>query len=496
MQFSIGYSNTNFTPVEVNTLDEFAKHATSTTYSCGIYKDNKRDKTHFIKAESIGLDFDGGMTVEEAKQTFANYRHLIMATKSHQIEKDGKPACDRFRVILFLSKPITNSKDFTATWHELYKLAPMADPACKDASRMFYPSTQVLSFREDGALVEPAVYSPPKLEAVPQITDAKGQLSTQTLDLFMFGAEAGQRNTRLYKAAKDCQQNGYTKYEVISMLENMISFTGNWASNYVNEKDIETIESAYREENLHSPRPKTEAVLNLRRVGDFMNEKHVVDWLVQDFLTVGGFSVIAGSPKSGKSTLTRQLAVAISRGGEFLGRQAKQGKVLYLALEEQDAMLQHQFRKLGVREEDEIYIHTGGISGKDRIDVISAAIHELSPVLVVGDTLGLLADIKDLNNYNEVNVALAKYRDIARKTKAHIITVHHTNKGEGTGANRILGSNAIFGAVDNAIIFDQIENRRYITSKQRGGRPFNSQSLEYIADHDMYVLDANDNDDF
>lgn len=45
------------------------------------------------------LDVDDGLTIEDAKIKFKEYRYLIATTKSHQKDKKGK-ICDRFRIIL------------------------------------------------------------------------------------------------------------------------------------------------------------------------------------------------------------------------------------------------------------------------------------------------------------------------------------------------------------------------------------------------------------
>ena len=45
------------------------------------------------------LDVDDGLTIQEAKETFKEYKYLIATTKSHQVDKKGLK-CDRFRVIL------------------------------------------------------------------------------------------------------------------------------------------------------------------------------------------------------------------------------------------------------------------------------------------------------------------------------------------------------------------------------------------------------------
>jgi RecA-family ATPase len=55
-----------------------------------------------------------------------------------------------------------------------------------------------------------------------------------------------------------------------------------------------------------------------------------IEWVVQDLLRVDRLiSLLLGKPESGKSTLARQLAIAVTQGVDFLGRKTKRGKVLY-----------------------------------------------------------------------------------------------------------------------------------------------------------------------
>lgn len=65
------------------------------------YKDGIK-KTENWSNENMSLlvlDIDDGLSVNEAKKMFADYKYLIYTTKSHQVDKKGK-ICDRFRIIL------------------------------------------------------------------------------------------------------------------------------------------------------------------------------------------------------------------------------------------------------------------------------------------------------------------------------------------------------------------------------------------------------------
>ena len=51
------------------------------------------------KQNLLILDIDDGLSIDEAKEKFKQYKYFICTTKSHQIEKKGLK-CDRFRIIL------------------------------------------------------------------------------------------------------------------------------------------------------------------------------------------------------------------------------------------------------------------------------------------------------------------------------------------------------------------------------------------------------------
>jgi RecA-family ATPase len=180
--------------------------------------------------------------------------------------------------------------------------------------------------------------------------------------------------------------------------------------------------------------------------------------------------------------------MAVARGSTFLDRQVKRGSVLYLALEEQDAMLYEQFVKSGVREDDDIKLHIGGVNGDNALDQLYEYAAETKPSLIIVDTLMLLAQLKDSNSYDEVNPAMAKFRKLARDTGTHVCCIHHQNKSADGGTGSILGSSAIHGALDCAMIFNVIGLKRYITTSQRGGVPFYNREVVFDTKTETYKL--------
>lgn len=468
-----GSSKTDFRPVDV-AENELADFITKNNYSTAVFKDGYRTNDNFISTECIALDFDHGLSIEAAEDQFAKYKHIIGPTRNHRVEKNGVVA-DRFRVLLFLKDKITDRRTYSSTIGKLLSQYPQADHACKDPARMFFPCKSA-NYKAEGEIVD-VVPPAPEVEKPPvEVVLEKGELSRLTMDLLIFGADQNW-NKRLFKAAKDMHEQGYNVDEAKKLLSRA---TCNYktVADYENDK---TIKSAYKEQCRHPKRGQS--AFEFKDIKQLFEEKPKIEWFVERMLSEGGMSIIAGPPKSGKSTLSRQLAVATAQGGEFLGRKLKQGQAVYLALEEQVELIYSQFKALGTKEDDPIVFHAGPPFKNDPYPDFEDFIHRNGPRLAVIDTLVMFANIEDQNNYREVYQAISKYRTLARESGCHILCVHHTNKGGG-----MMGSTAFTGAVDAIMYFKSIAGKRFLTTEGRGTLNFHNQPLNYIEEVQRYEL--------
>jgi protein gp37 len=100
---------------------------------------------------------------------------------------------------------------------------------------------------------------------------------------------------------------------------------------------------------------------------------------------------------------------------------------------------------------------------------VRAAADRLKPALIIIDPLFRLTRVKDSNDYTQVTQALEPLLVLARETRAHVLCAHHAGKGNRDGGDSILGSTAIFAAVDTALIMKKIEGYRTLQSEQRYG---------------------------
>lgn len=117
-------------------------------YSSTIFTNGYRHKS---KVKSLGniviYDFDDGkVSINEVAGFLFNNKitGAIFTTKSHQKEKGNKPACDRFRLLIPLSRQLKVSIDDYSLFYDflakILKIEDKIDKACKDPARMYYPN--------------------------------------------------------------------------------------------------------------------------------------------------------------------------------------------------------------------------------------------------------------------------------------------------------------------------------------------------------------------
>ena len=220
--------------------------------------------------------------------------------------------------------------------------------------------------------------------------------------------------------------------------------------------------------------------LPLIKVGDLLNQpEEQTRWTWEGILPSRGISLLAAKPKTGKSTLARQLAVRVARGKKCLQRKTKQGPVIYLALEEKLAELRRHFRDLGANGEDPIFIYCSA-APQDALPKLAKLVKNIRPALVIIDPVLRMVRLKDLNDYAQVTLALEPLVTLARENDTHLLLVHHLRKGQSPdAAESILGSTALFGSVDTALMMQKAEHFRTIQSQQRYGVDFPESVLNF-----------------
>lgn len=494
IRVSVGSNNDNvhFKSREFNSFDKLKSVILKLPYSFGIYDKNYRNIKNFKKAYCVGLDFDEGVTLKQAKEMFKAYQYIISTTRNHQKEKNGKPACDRFRVILFLEKPVVGAEAYYAVWYQLYNKFPQIDKACKDPSRYFYPSVKIYADQKKGMKVklEPValVKKKPKPEEIDDSDHSStksevklGELSKRTLKFFNFGASKGYRHHELYAASRDAHQQGYSEEWFLQQIQRLVNNTGD--DSFLDDGAKQAIADAFAKDPKHDKRLKPKSGFHLQPIGECYEDKSEIEWNVDKLLHKGGMSILSADPKAGKSTLARQLMTCVVKGIPFLKRKCEKGPVIYLAIEEQIQVINQCFRALDVSEDDPLYVHVGDIVSNHMMSEFEELIEFYKPKLVVIDTLFDFLDVESENSYKEMKRELRILRELARRTGSHIMFIHHNSKPQqhdGRRGNKaILGSTAIAGAMDTIMILEVDGKERLLTAQGRAIDGFYYRELHF-----------------
>lgn len=188
-----------------------------------------------------------------------------------------------------------------------------------------------------------------------------------------------------------------------------------------------------------------------------------VQFIIEELIP-HGLTVLAGSPKTGKSYLALQAALAVAQGECFLDRATDQGNVLYLALEDGSQRLQRRLHQLAPASGNLDSI-TFQFSANRLLEGLEADLDAWlatakRPRLVVIDTFGRV-DPKIRHNqseYSHVTSVLGPLQGWALKHGIGVLLIHHLRKGKAEAHQSfdvfegILGSQGMLATVDAALV--------------------------------------------
>ncbi len=299
------------------------------------------------------------------------------------------------------------------------------------------------------------------------------------------GVEKGQRDDTLFKLA--CKlRNADVPEEMAEDL--LLEAARNCTPPFPEEKALEKISNAYRRYPPGSAKAGTNghhfSLINAREL--LAQEEEQTEWLWEGILPAGGMSLLVAKPKVGKTTLAFNLAVAVSRGADFLGRKTQKAPVIYLALEEKKSQIQNKLKALGVSEE-QIYFHFGSAPA-EAFKEIGALITQTQARLLIVDVLQKFCRVKDLNDYAQVTNALEPLMATAREQNCHIVLTHHAGKADRKDGDDILGSTGLLGGVDTSILIKKQDKRRTFFTIQRYGEDVPETVIELGRDGNLEAV--------
>ena len=194
-----------------------------------------------------------------------------------------------------------------------------------------------------------------------------------------------------------------------------------------------------------------------------------------------GISMLGGAPKVGKSWMVLLLALQVAKGEPLWNLPTKQGKVLYLALEDSQSRLQDRLNRLTDEVPASLYFATtAGTIGDELCMQISKFILEHpDTVLVIIDTFQIVRnngiETSYANNYEEVR----ELKALADDLKISLLLVHHLRKqGDSYPLNKVSGTTGISGAMDAVFILDRSKRHANGATLFCTGRDIENREIE------------------
>jgi hypothetical protein len=204
------------------------------------------------------------------------------------------------------------------------------------------------------------------------------------------------------------------------------------------------------------------------------------DFVVNDMLLSGCVSELFAAPFAGKSTLTLNLALAVTRGNPFIGLDTRRGRVLYLGHQEWVVGLRRNLRKIGMTPDDDMVIFTGLPPSDDAVAWLSMLVRFFDPTLVIIDTVQSFLRLESWDDYATVSLALDPLIDLARQSGIHILLTHHSIKRmTSISSEASMGSTGFPAAVDTMLVMSLRGNTRYLTTHNRYGAALSAMKIDY-----------------
>ena len=183
------------------------------------------------------------------------------------------------------------------------------------------------------------------------------------------------------------------------------------------------------------------------------------DELVQGVLTAGDGSVWYGDSNTGKTFVIVDVACAVARGVEWMGRKTEPGLVIYLAAESPTSVrgrLQAYQKHYGLRVPNFAIVQSpiDLFDGEADTDKVIQVVRQLEKQrgmkarLIVGDTLARLSAGANENAGQDMGLVVRRFDRIRTETGAHFALIHHSGKNAANGAR---GWSGVRAAVDTEI---------------------------------------------
>lgn len=233
-------------------------------------------------------------------------------------------------------------------------------------------------------------------------------------------------------------------------------------------------------------------VLPVVRLGRVKAEPQGKSWLIENLWAEGAVGCIGGTPKSGKTWLALEMAVAVASGKPCLGRFAvsRRGPVLMYAAEDSPTALRKRAEQLALaRGLDLDRLGVGLITEPSlRLDVpghqlrLAMTLERMKPRLLVLDPLVRLHRA-DENSSSEISALLGFLRGLQREYGTAIAVVHHVRKsGAGQPGQALRGSGDLHAWGDSNLYLIRRKAGLQLHAEHRAHRAPEPMAIELLSD--------------
>lgn len=219
-----------------------------------------------------------------------------------------------------------------------------------------------------------------------------------------------------------------------------------------------------------------------------------INYYVEDLLSPG-LSILASEPKSGKSFMAMELALALAEGRPIWGRSTIQCNVIYCCLEDSLARVQRRMRQLTDHPVSGVYYMLDCMSiGEGLVEDLEYALSIVPNVgVIIIDTLQRVRrGAKTSGNaYADDYEALTILKQYADKHGIAVLCIHHTRKLRSVSDPMadISGTQGIGGTADTLIVLRKKSRFNHNATLYITGRDVEPQQLELCFDKGKWSVD-------
>ena len=243
----------------------------------------------------------------------------------------------------------------------------------------------------------------------------------------------------------------------------------------------------YYQQEEAMPRPRRLATIDCAALGEAKFRR--MEWLA-DGLLCPGLTVLAGSPKIGKSWMVMQLCMSVAKGEPFLGVPTHEGTALYIALEDSAARLQDRVLRLSDNLPDNLHFAVRcSEMGEKLIEELRTFVGEHPDTkLIVIDTYQRIRTLNSQTSYANDYLETSALKFLSDSLGVCIVLVHHTRKlADSDCFNEISGTNGIAGSADTLMVLKKEKRTDRKATLSATGRDIEDRIMELKLDRESCI---------